>query len=296
MIIQERVDLKRFLSTMSHAVLEAGELARAMQGKVKNLAKKIAAEEGLSEVEKYIRSAQTEIDIKSQEILIKAALEVLDKDTQLDAEEKSPSVHSFKGQNKNLTLVLDPIDGTFEYLSNKDEYSICVGLVFEGKVVSALVYYPNLDTLYYINEEGNGRVDKNHSLSHFNNSTPLEILDIKKPNLVYVGNFSNTIDSQMAKEKLERAGFEVITSTELGIGDSEILLKIIHGEGLAFLIFSSQVRDELIGAVLQAAENGYAINLTGRQLIWPQGGKIKEVIFGGGEIPNKLIAALTNDF
>jgi 3'-phosphoadenosine 5'-phosphosulfate (PAPS) 3'-phosphatase len=205
MIIQETPDRSSFLKRMSEAVLEAGTLARAMQGKVKNLAKKIDEKEVTTEVERHIRSAQTEIDIKSQEILIKASREVLDENTVLDAEEESPSVNLFKNTNQDLTLVLDPIDGTAEYLSNKDEYSICVGLIFKGKVISALVYYPNLDTLYYIDESGKGFIDKNHSKSHFKDSSKIDLSKVQHPTRVYLGNFSNKKESMVAWEKLIQA-------------------------------------------------------------------------------------------
>ncbi len=278
---------------MSGAVLEAGNLAKSNQGKVKNIVKKIEDSNALSEREKYIQSAQTEIDIKSQEILIKAAKPVLPANTTLDAEEKSPSVGLFTNQNPYLTLVLDPIDGTAEYLAEKDEYSICVGLILEGEAISALIYYPNLDILYYINEKHQGCIDNHHSISLFKNARPLDIKECKSPNRVFLKSYSKKPDPQSSIENLLKYNFDIKTSIDLEMGDSEILRKLISGEGLAFLTYSIQVRDLLLGAVIQSMEKGYAIDLSGNELIWPQGGAVKEAIFGVGEIPGKIIEALT---
>jgi 3'(2'), 5'-bisphosphate nucleotidase len=44
--------------------------------------------------------------------------------------------------------VVDPLDGTKEYLSGNGEFSIMIGVVVEGEPVLGVVYAPARDTLY----------------------------------------------------------------------------------------------------------------------------------------------------
>lgn len=54
-----------------------------------------------------------------------------------------------------MLWVIDPIDGTKDFIHQTDEFSVMVALVKEGVPVQAVVYAPALDELYYA-EKGNG--------------------------------------------------------------------------------------------------------------------------------------------
>lgn len=95
----------------------------------------------------------TEADLLVQEtILVEAAKTVL-KDCILVAEEKTPSVKKFKGSN-NLTLALDPIDGTFLYTSNGRLFNTQVSLKSENKILYTFCHYPAVKWSMRMSDDG----------------------------------------------------------------------------------------------------------------------------------------------
>ena len=83
----------------------------------------------------------------------------------LDAEEKTPSAKLFSSNGSETTLVIDPIDGTTQYIAGTEQYSICVGLLQKGKIITALIYFPNQNHFYFIGADGNAYVSKDDNLN-----------------------------------------------------------------------------------------------------------------------------------
>ena len=55
---------------------------------------------------------------------------------------------------KNFWLV-DPIDGTYDYINNLDEFTINAGLILGQKPVAGLIYAPAKKRMFYSYGEGN---------------------------------------------------------------------------------------------------------------------------------------------
>ena len=55
---------------------------------------------------------------------------------------------------KNFWLV-DPIDGTYDYINNLDEFTINAGLILNQKPVAGLIYAPAKKRMFYSYSEGN---------------------------------------------------------------------------------------------------------------------------------------------
>ena len=97
----------------------------------------------------------TDMDIKVQHLLIEALGEILP-EAQIVAEEK---------QNDRLlkgwTWVIDPIDGTQNFISGLDHSAIAVGLLKDGEAVAGIVHDPFRDeTFWAIQGRGAYLVDK----------------------------------------------------------------------------------------------------------------------------------------
>lgn len=54
-----------------------------------------------------------------------------------------------KDLSDGFVFYVDPIDGTKEFISNNGEWSIIIGLAYNGVPVLGVVYHPVLDKLYY---------------------------------------------------------------------------------------------------------------------------------------------------
>ncbi len=83
----------------------------------------------------------TEADIAVQEFILSAMLQTKLIGCNLIAEEDTPVNSKFKGTN-NLTLTLDPIDGTFIYTGQGRFFSIIVCLYFGSTPLYTYCHYP----------------------------------------------------------------------------------------------------------------------------------------------------------
>ncbi len=55
---------------------------------------------------------------------------------------------------KNFWLV-DPIDGTYDYINNLEEFTINAGLIINNKPAAGLIYAPAKKRMFYSYGEGN---------------------------------------------------------------------------------------------------------------------------------------------
>ena len=110
-----------------------------------------------------------------------------------------PIVSEETAENKNKDLntfwLVDPIDGTYDYINNRDEFTINAGLIVDKKAIAGIIYAPAKDRMFYSygnnlsyefknNEEkllNNKKTDKNNikAVSYSNNLKP-EIIEIHK--------------------------------------------------------------------------------------------------------------------
>lgn len=75
--------------------------------------------------------------------------------------EKFPN-HSFLGEevtdeksDSKYKWIIDPIDGTNNYLDGRDSFSVSIGLEYKGEVILGVVYLPKRDELF-VAEKGKG--------------------------------------------------------------------------------------------------------------------------------------------
>jgi hypothetical protein len=61
----------------------------------------------------------------------------------------------------------------------------------------------------------------------------------------------------------------------------------------AALFVRPQVRDILIGAMIETMSRGHAVDFSGNKIAWPDGGRIPNVAFGFEDLPNKVQQVLS---
>jgi len=284
-------ELKNFITSLIPVILKAGEVALSSQGKVKNIGKEI---EHLQADSPYVlekRQAKTFVDEQVQEILLQALPKIIDvNEVKLDTEETTPSTKLFTSSDAKLTLVLDPIDGTLEYLRGEDDYSICVGLLSSGEIITALVYYPVRKILYFIDYDGKPyKTTYNHNLEKISEEPFTFPTSINKKIIYRNNRVSSDISTCLAG-----SNFQVIDEDNGKITWPEGLLKCMSGEYYVCLFHTPQIRDVLLGAIIEKM-GGYALDWNGNKLIWPDGGRTPRVIFGFGQPSKELLTCVQEE-
>ena len=129
----QNIDIKKVIESLIETFLYAGEVSI-------NLRKK-----GLNKKIKPDNTPVTNGDIEVNKIIIKNIIE-LTPNIPVVSEETSEN----KSENdlKNFWLV-DPIDGTYDYINNLEEFTINAGLIINKKPVAGLIYAPAKKRMFY---------------------------------------------------------------------------------------------------------------------------------------------------
>ena len=174
-----KLDLKNIAENLIDTFLQAG-----------NVAKKIS-EEGVKITIKADKSPVTNGDLAVDELL-KAKIVSLTPNIPIVSEETV----DLNNKNKNKTFwLIDPIDGTKDYIQKKDEYTLNAALIIDLKPALGIIHAPKKDRLFFsygkslAYEINNGKkVDLNCKKKNSDEiiglensgSTPINILDIYK--------------------------------------------------------------------------------------------------------------------
>jgi len=133
------VNLKDIVENLIENFIEAGHLA--LQLREKGLVKKIKSDNtpvsnGDLEVNKFILNKISEVTPNIPII----------------SEETSDNKNNLN--LKNFWLI-DPIDGTYDYINNLEEFTINAGLIINNKPVAGLINAPAKERMFYSYEKGN---------------------------------------------------------------------------------------------------------------------------------------------
>jgi 3'(2'), 5'-bisphosphate nucleotidase len=101
-------------------------------------------------------SPVTEADHRAQEVIC-AGLERLDSELPIVAEEDGRS--EYAGQLPRRFWLVDPLDGTKEFLSRNGEFTINIALVADGTPVLGVIFAPALDRLFACSAEAGALAD-----------------------------------------------------------------------------------------------------------------------------------------
>jgi len=133
------MDIKLIVESLIDTFLSAGELSLSLR------------EKGLK---KEIKSDNTPVsngDLEVNKFITKKILEITP-DIPIVSEETSDNKDNT--QLKNFWLV-DPIDGTYDYINNLEEFTINAGLIINNKPVAGLIYAPAKKRMFYSYGPGN---------------------------------------------------------------------------------------------------------------------------------------------
>jgi len=127
------VNIKKTIESLIDTFLKAGKIS--LELRKKGLIKEIKAD----------NTPVSNGDLKVNSLVTKKLLE-LTPNIPIVSEETS---HNKKNRNlKNFWLV-DPIDGTYDYINNLEEFTINAGLIINKKPVAGLIYAPAKKRIFY---------------------------------------------------------------------------------------------------------------------------------------------------
>ena len=234
------MNLKNIIENLIDNFLTAGDLALKLR------------EKGLIKQIKPDNTPVSNGDLEVNKLILKKISEITP-DLPIISEETSENKN--KPNLKNFWLI-DPIDGTYDYINNLDEFTINAGLIIDNKPVAGLINAPAKRRMFYSYKKGcayefsEGRV-KNLS----------ETFTKKTENLKFIS-YSNKIKPEIQK-----------IYDELGVKEN-IKMK----SSLKFCVIST---GEFDGYVAEPRAYEWDI-AAGHALLENSGGKVTD--FNGNEI------------
>ena len=148
------MDLKKIIENLVESFLVAGDLALKLR------------EKGLI---KKIKSDDTPVSNGDLEVnkLISKKISELTPEIPIISEESEDNKD--KSNLKNFWLI-DPIDGTYDYINNLEEFTINAGLIINNKPVAGLINAPAKKRMFYSYGEGNAFEKTNGVTLNINDS------------------------------------------------------------------------------------------------------------------------------
>ena len=169
--------IKNVVESLIDTFLEAGEVSIKLRN------------EGLN---KEIKSDNTPVsngDLEVNKIITKKLLE-LTPDIPIVSEETSHN--KSKTNLKNFWLV-DPIDGTYDYINDGEEFTINAGLILSGKVKAGLINVPAKKRMFY-----SFRKDQSYEFTS-NKTIKLDCKKITPKGSIKVVSYSNKLKPEIEK-------------------------------------------------------------------------------------------------
>lgn len=250
----------RELSVAVSAAKEAGSILMELYGKAHPEFKKD-------------RSVVTEADLDSEELL------------KVRLESEFPD-YSFLGEESGLdekagdySWVVDPLDGTTNYMVHNPFFDVSIGLVHKGEPVLGVVYYPVADELYTAVKDGGARLNGGSihvsgkdrladSVVTFCNNRGEE--DINRMAPIF-------LDIKLITNKLRQLGAGALEMSYAAAGRIE-----------AFLMPNTNLWDVAAGTVIVREAGGMVTDFKGN----PYTASSKDILASNGRVHKELLEVL----
>lgn len=102
----------------------------------------------LSVTEKEKNHFVSEVDIKAEQIIIEAIRKAYPDHAILSEESGYHSGNDTPEQTSEYTWIIDPLDGTHNYLHGLPHYAISIGVQFKNRLEHAVIYDPQKDECF----------------------------------------------------------------------------------------------------------------------------------------------------
>ena len=171
------MNLKKIVEDLIESFLTAGDLS--IELRKKGLIKKVKSDNT------PVSNGDLEVNNLISKVISKITPEIpIISEESLDNKDKS--------NLKNFWLI-DPIDGTYDYINNLEEFTINAGLIIDNKPVAGLINAPAKERIFYSYGEGNAYELCNGKTLNLSNSI------IKNNGPIKFVSYSNKIKPEIQK-------------------------------------------------------------------------------------------------
>ena len=112
-------------------------------------------------IEKDDKSPLTDADTAANDVICRG-LEILSPNVPIISEERKMIPYEQR-RNYDYCWMVDPLDGTKEFIKRNGEFTVNIALLKQGKPTIGVIYVPVTRTLFYA-EEGNGAREQKDAL------------------------------------------------------------------------------------------------------------------------------------
>jgi len=169
------LNLKNITEDLLDTFLKAGRRAKEI------------SKEGIKVEIKADKSPVTNGDIEVNEILT-SKIKKLTPNIAIISEETFDK--NYANQHRDFWLI-DPIDGTYDYINNRDEFTINAGLIINNKPEAGIIYAPAKKRLFYSYHQG-----KSFEISD-NKKKALDCKKLSKKGEIKAVSYSNELKPQI---------------------------------------------------------------------------------------------------
>lgn len=257
---------------------EAKEIAIKNWGKVQNEPKEVSGIEHTDQ-NAYIH-AKSEIDLQVQDLFLSAFLELgLEEFITIDTEEDTGLVKKF-APGKELILVIDPIDGSLDYIEKRTGYSINLALISRKQIEFSIVCFPSLNTQF-----------TNLNSAEYScqeNKIPTEFIPKKDVISSKIIEFNRRTPTTLV-EKLKGKGYTLLGPSH---GLYTPMLKVLNGERDALVAGTPNIRDVLLHEILTGLfpDELSLTDYQGNPLNWFAKSTLPEFLFTRKSVLKSLIS------
>ena len=200
-------------------------------------------------------SPLTKADLVSEKIILQ---ELKQFDYGILSEETSEENNRL---NKELVWIIDPLDGTMDFIQKTDEFTIMIGLAKNGVSILGAVYQPAADTLYFA-EQGKG------AFKQTGQNKPIKITVSQKDNF---SKMTLLASRNHLKEKEVKFAKKVNLKNFVQCGSAGLkICKIAEGIGDIYLNTSNKTSEwDLCAADIILAEAGGKLSdMNGKEIVY----------------------------
>ncbi|MCK9602759.1 MAG: inositol monophosphatase [Candidatus Omnitrophica bacterium] len=262
-ITMEESKLDNYLSLAKKAVTKVGEIIEAEKRK------------GYRVIRKEKNELVTELDVLAQARLIDLLKEEAECRTFI-AEEKR-----ILDLPENDFWVIDPIDGTHNFIAGLPFYSVSLAYFHKGILMLSAVYFPESRDLYYA-QKGKGAFCNNALIRISSNK------DLAKGIVAYDNQFYLTKNSLANFIEIQKS---VFTTRILGVASRDACF-VAEGVLDARIWNSTKLCDIAAGSLIVEEAGGRVSDFSGKPLDFHS---VKDVIASSGKFHGDLIKILNHE-
>lgn len=215
----------------------------------------------------------TEVDHESEERLVETIRENCPKDSVIAEESFQHSGSS------NRTWIIDPLDGTTNYVHNHPFYGISVGLRTGDEITFGMTYFPEADDLYWARKEDGA----------YKNGNSINVSETEGPMESFLATGFADLRSEDSKLRYNLEVFPDILEKVQGIrrGGSAVHDLCLLAEGVfdGFWEFNLEPWDVAAGSIIIREAGGIVSDMTGES-DWLEG---KNIVASNGVIHNHVL-------